>query len=675
LSATTLLPGQNNPKAAKCFALSRFPAYPKPYERDVYLTHRLLLLAQSLSHNKKPMKQVSLVGVLLLLLIGTASANALPSPTPLLIVALADTPPPPRPTLRRDLYFNVEAAAFGPRALQPTVDDYPQLVGESRLVIWIVAQQHLYWVAFVLGTFCITTLLEVWALLGPRSNIVTYDALARECLSLVMLAVTIAGTLGGLLLISLLVLYPQFTSYLISLYRPVLLVYGVLILAFTLLAYLYHVTWQQMEEGWSKWLHASLGILTNVIGTTIAFVGNAWSSFMLSPAGIDEFGRYLGNSWHVIHSALWNPFNVHRFSSHLLCASAVLGAYAAYRALTAHTHNERAHYDWLGLVAACVLVGALITMPFGGYWLSKEIYAYKQWMGITLFGGLLAWLGVVLVVAMGLLFFSINYYVWQRIASSEGGKTFVWATKWVFGGLAFCTAVYITPHTMVMNPVELIAMGGQQHQVLGNYGVESAKSTAGNLMILITGWSWILWRFSHNALRDDHSRRLLQINSVGFVLAALNVIWLGIYGYYIPANVRVGLSVPMAMTTFTAVLVGLLLASWRTKGGPEHQVQWGTLPRRGYFALLAMSFLAIWIMGLGGYRRSSLRLFWHITDIMKDGSPWAFTHTIGFAVNVISLNALIFLLGVTCLLGLAKAARSKSVSEAMTSRSEVLTHL
>ncbi|HET6674324.1 MAG TPA: hypothetical protein VFG71_03245 [Nitrospiraceae bacterium] len=29
-----------------------------------------------------------------------------------------------------------------------------------------------------------------------------------------------------------------------------------------------------------------------------------------------------------------------------------------------------------------------------------------------------------------------------------------------------------------------------------------------------------------------------------FAIGALNIIWLAIYGYYIPANVRVGLSVP-----------------------------------------------------------------------------------------------------------------------------------
>ena len=43
-----------------------------------------------------------------------------------------------------------------------------------------------------------------------------------------------------------------------------------------------------------------------------------------------------------------------------------------------------------------------------------------------------------------------------------------------------------------------------------------------------------------------------------------------------------------------------------------------------------------------GYIRSSVRLFWHSMELMRDNSPWAFTHTIGFAANVMSMNVLIF---------------------------------
>ena len=40
--------------------------------------------------------------------------------------------------------------------------------------------------------------------------------------------------------------------------------------------------------------------------------------FMMSPAGVDAEGRYLGNVWHLLHSALWNPLNVHRFLADIM---------------------------------------------------------------------------------------------------------------------------------------------------------------------------------------------------------------------------------------------------------------------------------------------------------------------------------------------------------------------
>lgn len=614
---------------------------------------------------------------MLLLSTGVASADPLPSSTPSLSEAPAATPTSqPAAELGRDLYYNVEGVISGPRAPRLTLSDYPKFLGESRLVIWVIAQQHRYWVAFVLGTLFMVTLLEVWALISPRrQSTIAYDALAREWLDLVMLAVAVAAILGAVLLLGLLALYPDLTSYLMAVFRPVFLLFGVLILPFTFLSYLYSVTWHRWSVGQSKWLHAVLGIVVNVIGTTLAFLGNAWSSFMVSPAGVDASGSFLGNSWHAIHTALWSPFNVHRFAGHILCASAVLAAYAVYRALSAATGEEKAYYDWMGSVAGGVLVGALFTMPFGGYWLMREIYAYRQQMGITLLGGLLAWMGLVLVTAMGLLFFAINYYLWQRIASTGGAHSLSWVTKWVFGILALCMVVYITPHTMVMTPLELKNMGGQQHQVLGNYGVESAKSAAVNLMILITTWSFVLWRFADDSFVTDRSRGLLRIITVVFLVAGVNILWLGIYGYYVPANVRVGLSVPMVGTTFTAVLIGVALTSPWVRHEHQYPLGWGKLSPRGYFALLAVSFLVIWIMGLGGYRRSSVRLFWHVHEIMRDESPWAFTHTTGFAVNMISLNALVFLLGVSGVLWLAKAGLSrKEVVEATTSRSKLVPH-
>jgi len=401
--------------------------------------------------------------------------------------------------LERDEHPSIKGTVFGPPAPRLTAKDYPDPLGESRVAVWVLAQQHLYWAAFLLGTLLIVSVLEIIALIRrDEHDAYACDVLAREFLDLVMLGLSVASLLGGTLLFCLLGLYPDLMRYLLSVSRSVFLTYGILVLGFTILAYLYYVTWESFDTGCQKWIHASLGILANVSGTSLAFLGNSWSSFMISPAGIDSHGRFLGNTWRVIHTALWNPLNVHRLAGHLLCAGAVLAAYGAYRCLTAKTTEEKAHFDWIGSVALFALLGALFTMPFGGYWLLREIYAYRQQMGITLLGGLLAWPGILLVSAMSLQFLGINYYLWQRISSVRGGSLHVREAKWVFFLLGLCTVVYISPHTMVMTPLELKNLGGQQHPVLGNYGVESAKSTAVNLMMVLTTWSFLLWQLTHS---------------------------------------------------------------------------------------------------------------------------------------------------------------------------------
>jgi len=548
--------------------------------------------------------------------------------------------------ISRDGYYEVKGPVYGPRAPRLTEVSYPTEFGESRVVVWIVAQQHLYWSGFVVGALFLVTLLEVIGLMGWESGQAqSYDRFATEIFRFIVLALGIAASLGGLLLVSLLVLYPDLTMYLTSVFRSVFLIYGALVISFTLLIYGYYYSWETMQGGLAKWLHVSLGVIVNVIGIVLTMLGNAWSSFMLSPAGVAEHGEFLSNIWHVLHTTLWNPLNVHRIASHFLLGACVVAVYGAYRALTAQSFEERQHYDWLSCVTFICGVLALITMPFGGYWLMREIYAYKQQMGITLLGGLLAWLGVVLVTAMGLLFFAINYYLWQRIDAAGGSPYYGRYAKYVYGILVLCMIVSVTPHTIVMTPLEFQQMGGQQHGVLGNYGVESAKSTAAWLMIVVTLWSWVLWQRCCVPNQVFGRVRRDWFLVLAFFVGAANLLALGIYGYFIPANVRIGLQIPM-LGTVLSLCVLVLLFRPKSSGDSQTAVHWGVLSSRGYMTLIFLAFVVTWVMGLGGYRRSSVRLYWHITDVMRDQSPWAFTHSIGFVTNIISLNALVFWLGI-----------------------------
>ena len=569
-------------------------------------------------------------------------------------VTAASAQPGP-PVVSTDVYSKAEAPISGPPAPRFTREDYPSSgfpgpLGESRVAIWLLAQQHLYFGAFVLGALWLVTLAEtVSTLVRDRSRAARYREAGREILRLVVVALSAAAVLGGLLVAGLFAWYPGLSHYLATVFRPGVLFYAVLFITFTATTLLYYYRWPHRDSNVREWDHLGVGVFASLLGLALMLVTNSWGSFMMSPAGVDAQGRYLGSAWAVFRNALSLPLAVHRVAGHVVFASAVIAAYAAYHALTAARDDRKAYYDWMGGIALLAGIAAFFTIPFGGYWLSREIYAFRQQMGITLFGGLIAWLGIILVSLVALLIAVINVYVWQRIGAEPGGDRFRPHAKYVFFVLAACTLVYITPHTMVMRAAELETIGGQQHPVIGNFGVESAKQPAIHLMLLATTWSLLTWRRA----RGETPGSPVPANLAAlFIAGGANLVWLGTMGYFIPANVRVGLSVPMVMTMISVVAIGARLVFLRTpRVSPP---AWGRLSPRGYWALLVLAVTVTWLMGLAGYRRSAVRLFWHVTDIVRDQSPWAFTHAIGFAANVITVNTLLFWLG---LLGVVWLAR------------------
>ena len=553
------------------------------------------------------------------------------------------------PDTSQDLYYKSYGIISGPPAPSPERNDYPSLnlqapFNDTRLIIWFLAQQHLYFGSFVLGVLFLVMIFELIGVLsGAKESAQRYDGLAFKMVGLIILAFSLTAISGGLLLFGLLTLYPHVITYLAGVFRPVFLIYGLLFLALSLIVYFYYYSWQRMPAGFEKWIHATVGVLINVIGTAIMFLANSWGSFMMSPAGVDAQGRFLGNYWRVLHNALWNPLNVHRFFGNIILGAAVMAAYAAYQALNTKDQNERAYYDWMGYVSFLMMVIALFTVPFGGYWLLKEIGSFDQQIWMTITGGLLAWLLYVLFFLIGLLFAVINYYIWQQIDSNEGGKRYRTYAKHVFFILVVCIFVIATPHTLVMKPIELKAIGGQQHSIIGNFGMESSKNSAINIILVVTTGSLLLfWRSRY---RLDGAIQIVANTALAglFLAGTVNIIWLGIYGYYLPANVRVGLSIPMVLSTASVILFGSILTFASALGSKQVDSSgWGSLSTRGHFALLSIAVTITWIMGVGGYMRSALRLFWHVMEIMRDNSPWAFTHTIGFAANMITLNALVF---------------------------------
>src|SRR5947199_9780315 len=93
-------------------------------------------------------------------------------------------------------------------------------------------------------------------------------------------------------------------------------------------------------------------------------------------------------------------------------------------------------------------------------------------------------------------------------------------------------------------------------------------------------------------------------------------------------------------------------------------IVWGQISVRGQYALIMLATSFTWMMGLMGYIRSSVRLFWHVNEIMRDNSPWAFTHTSGFGANMISFTVLFFLLTILFLFWLVALASKKAPATA-----------
>ncbi len=544
-----------------------------------------------------------------------------------------------------DLYFKTPGTPVGPPAPSPQETVYSRIGSfDSRLLVWFVTQQHTYFGGFVLALPIFCVLLEFLGLSSRKPSLaLRYDGLARDLAKVALLALSVTAVVGSLMLGMFIWLYPSFMKYMGGTFKSFMPLYAIVFVGESLLLILYYYSWNRLAEPSLKWAHASIGLLANLFGTALLFLANSWSAFMMAPAGVDAQGRFLGNGWHLLHSALWNPLNVHRFLADIMSGGAVVLAYACYRFFTSKTDEERAYFDWVGYVFLFVTVCALLPMPFAGYWLMRSVYAFSQSMGVTMMGGLLTWLFVVQALLIGALFLGVNYYLWQSMARLRGGERYQPYYQSLLAVLMLALFIWLTPHTVMMSGSEVKAMGGSSHPVVGNYGVMSAKNGAANILILVTTLSFIYYRRANRTMVVSWVTQGNLLIGALFLLGSINIIYLSVYGFYLPAKLRVGLSSPQAVTTLTVLVVGLAINRMMLKGALVHgPVQWGKISVRGMVGLFGLAAAFSWVMGLMGYIRSSGRLAWHVSEVMADVSPWAFTPDLAFAAKMVTLNMVVF---------------------------------
>ena len=520
------------------------------------------------------------------------------------------------------------------------------------------------------------------------------------------------GTMLGTAVLTLLVLYPAvlLLSYVLSGESALPVSYGLTVVVFiALLAY----GWLSKTTTFlhnQKWMHICFGILLNYFGLILMMIANSWATFMTSPVGIDvNAGVFRGTAWEAMNNFTWMPVNLHRFIANIAFGGSVVAAYAAFRFLASPRDSAaRAHYDWMGYIGNFIAIIGLIPLPFAGYWLGREIYGYDQQLGITMMGGIFSWLFILQAVLIGALFLGANYYLWlgmERIPGSERYRRFI---PWLLGILTVCFLVWLTPHSLVASLEEARKMGGAHHPLLGVFGVMSAKNTVVNIMILSTFLSFLIYRRGNKGERLPMAQQsvaskmtlvvitvialfvlfwaqtgplqaagklwigwleaacivaalgltFLNRGTIGqwllFAMAAVVVVFFGVYGYFVEAIVRINFSIVQVSSVLMVLIVGTAIDVVIFRGAPVvGEIQWGKIPERAQYILFLLATSFTWLMGLMGYARSGLRTHWHVFNAVRDYASDAFTPALGFACWVISVIVVVFMLLVSFIFWLA----------------------
>ena len=260
-------------------------------------------------------------------------------------------------------------------------------------------------------------------------------------------------------------------------------------------------------------------------------------------------------------------------------------------------------------------------------------------------GGAFSWLFIIQAVLIGNLFLAANYYLWLGMGRVEGVQPLQKFIKYLLIGIALCFAVWATPRSIIATVSEVRAMGGSAHPILGFLGVMSAKNTAVNILILTTFMSFLLYRRTGKIATVPWAKMGHAAQLAIFAAVAIFVIFLGIYGYFVEASgPDRALGAPGQLG---AVRDGVDHRHRRLplpRGEGRARCAGDRIPAISQYVLIFIAVTFTWLMGLMGYVRSGLRQHWHVYGVIRDTSADAFTPTLGFATQVVSVTVLAFFL-------------------------------
>ena len=485
----------------------------------------------------------------------------------------------------------------------------------NRTAVWIVAQLHTLFGAFVLGAPIFIVISE-W--LGYRKQDLRYDRLAKEVTKVTVILFSMTALTGGLFIFVLLAAYPQFTTWFISQFYLVFAVfYPLLFISGAIVLYTYFYMWDAWK-GEKKGRHIALGVLLNLIGMTLLFVIDGPTSFMNTPVKAEGLSPQdllaTATLWDKIANQTWMPLNLHRIDGNVAFGGFVTGLIGAYMYMGAKSQEERAYYDWMGFSGNLIAVGATLFQPFTGLLLAYEMCDYDFSFCPYMMADQLSMFFEMQGAMIGLMFLAINYYVWLSLKRIEGVEK-----------------VRIT----ILAPIVMVAFPFVMMVVMNYYWIPDPMSLA---FLLPLALSPFLGRFIPFTVS---ARTVIKI---GFLMVLVgDAIWLTPHGFAATgAKMAAEVELPEAWNflgtmpaklsaMFTLVFVTVVNYFLYNRAIKRGTILWGKIDFTSQFVLIFLAFASIWTMGLMGAVRSLVRKYFHTYNLIPDFSAESFTPTLSYS--------------------------------------------
>lgn len=523
----------------------------------------------------------------------------------------------------------------------------------NRTGVWIVAQLHLLFAAFILGAPIFAVVSE-W--LGYKNQDPKYDRLAKEVIKVTVILYSMTALTGGLFIFVLLGTYPDFTTWFIKHFFLIFaVIYPLLFILETFVLYTYFYTWDSMK-GSKKARHIALGVLLNIIGTVTLFVIDGPTSFMNTPSkaaeglSLVEFIQTAG-LWDKVANFSWMPLNLHRMVGNVTFGGFIAGLIAAYMYMGAKTDEERSYYDWMGFVGNMIGVGALLLLPFMGYLLAYELCDYDASICPYMMADQLSMFFEMQGAMVGLIFLGSNYYIWLSMKRIQGVE------QVRISGLVMI-AVILIPAVM-----------GVAWKM---YPPPEWQSLI--FLALLVGLPAILSKLP--GLRFTVSA--FTMIKVGFLMIIVaDAIWMTPHGFVAtqalateqlelpPWASELALMPAKNAAAFTLVFLTIVNYILYNRAIRQGTIIWGKIDFASQYVLIFLAFSAIWTMALMGTVRSLTRKYYHVYNLVPDFTAEAFTPTLAYSAWWITAVTLVFFAVVSFSIIVTLRAGSEQKAEAL----------